>query len=237
MTADFINSSGIANNSANTLQNYLSLITSQYQNNPKYIAWVQTLLQPFADMQDVIDSITYYYDLNTAIGNQLDVIGQWVGISRNLQEPLVGVYCTADVAGLGADTSIVYNPNTDSLDGLVKLSDSLYLLLLKAKIAFNNWNGTIPEAITAMNAIVGQFGYSFEIIDNQNETMSAGLIGGTGVPPVFLQQMLKNGLFNFRPAGVQLHYFWQSTSAPILAADVNNSYFAGADVGAVAFYF
>jgi len=220
--------------SAGILQNYLSLVTSQHADKPKFNAWLSALLQPFCDMQALLQTFPSLFSVQTAIGQQLDVIGQWVGISRALQESLTGVYFSLDTAGVGLNQGIIYNPNTDSLTGLVQLDDDVYRLLLNAKIAYNAWDGTVASAETFMNNIFSVYNYSFCIQDNQDKTMYEGIIGGSAAPPAFLQQMLLNGLFDLRPSGIIVHYFWQSDSNPVFALDVDNSYFGGLDHGSMA---
>lgn len=64
---------------------YQSLITSEYQaNSPNFIAWVTALLQKLVDLSQVAELIPDAYDLDLAIGNQLDVLGLLRGVSRQL---------------------------------------------------------------------------------------------------------------------------------------------------------
>lgn len=231
---NFIGVGGLSNATDSYLRAYLSLITSQHQDKPNYMAWVSALIKPLCDIQDVLNSIPYYYSLPNAVGNQQDVLGQWIGISRNLQVPLVGVYLSLDIAGLGLDQGVFYNPNRDSLTAWTQLSDDVYRTVLYAKVSYNHWDGSSVTAMADMTPVVAPYGYSFYVQDNQDGTMYEGFIGGTATPPILLQQLLANGLFDFRPAGVQLTYFWQSDSHPIFALDVDNSYFGGVDHGSLA---
>ena len=64
---------------------------------------VATLCQPFVDEQSVLNSLPGKYDLDSAVGVQLDAVGEWVGISRELAVPLSNVYFSLDIAGLGLD--------------------------------------------------------------------------------------------------------------------------------------
>lgn len=233
---NFLGIGGLSDATDYYIKAYSSLITSQHQNKPNYLAWVQALLKPLCDIQDVLNSVPYHYSLPNAVGNQLDVLGQWIGISRNLSVPLVGVYLSLDSIGLGLDQGVFYNPDRDSLTAWTQLSDDVYLTILYSKIAYNKWNGSSVVAMQDMIPAVSPYGYSFYIQDNQDGTMLEGLIRGTAAPPVLLQQLLANGLFDFRPAGVQLTYFWQSDSNPIFALDVDNSYFGGADHGSLAIF-
>ena len=233
---NFLDVGGLSNATDVYLRTYSSLITSQHQDKPNYMAWVQILIKPLCDILDFLNSIPYYYSLPNAIGGQLDVLGQWIGISRNVSTPLTNVYFSLDIPGLGLDQGVFYNPDRDSLTAWTQLSDDVYRTVLYAKIAYNQWDGSAETAMMDMEPVVAPYGYKFYIQDNQDGTMYEGLIGGAGVPPVILQQLLANGLFDFRPAGVQLQYFWQSDTNPIFALDVDNQYFAGVDRGSLAIF-
>ena len=222
---------------------YKSLITSQHSDKPNYNSWLTTLVKPFCDMQAVLNNITGLYTLGNAVGQQENVLGQWIGISRNLYLPLTGVYFSLDTSGVGLDQGIIYNPNLgQSTTELDSLDDGIYNLLLNFKIGYNNWNGSIPSAQTFVNTMLGSNlwgntqSYSFYIQDNQNGSMYEGFISGTrsGVPPPVLQQLLLNGTLDLRPAGVKINYFWPSDTNPIFALDVSNSYFGGLDQGSLA---
>lgn len=74
-----------------TVESYLSLITSEHQGSPKYMAWLAEILQVFQDTSDCIASIPGKFNLvdtdgdssdGLAYGVQLDIIGEIVGQSR-----------------------------------------------------------------------------------------------------------------------------------------------------------
>jgi hypothetical protein len=77
-----------------TVETYLNLITSQHRDKPKFVATVQATVSPLVALQDTLKGLVQDYDLDTAIGQQLDIIGQWAGVTRNLNTPLTGVYLT-----------------------------------------------------------------------------------------------------------------------------------------------
>ena len=75
-----------------SINDYINLITSEHADKSNFAATVALRCQPYVDLINFYQSVTSDYDLDTAIGTQLDVVGQWVGISRYLPVPLVGVY-------------------------------------------------------------------------------------------------------------------------------------------------
>jgi Protein of unknown function (DUF2612) len=63
---------------------YLGLITSEYQNSPKMIEWAQSLIKPLTDAAICAASMYQAFDINTAVGVQLDILGEILGVSRIL---------------------------------------------------------------------------------------------------------------------------------------------------------
>lgn len=124
---------------------YLRLITSQHRGRPRFAATVEALVAPLADLQDFLATVPGAFDLDSAIGAQLDIAGLWVGRSRQVETPLQGVYFSFDTDGLGFDQGNWKGP-FDPDAGLVSLDDESYRTLLRTKIAANAWDGTLPSA-------------------------------------------------------------------------------------------
>src|SRR5277367_3412436 len=66
------------------LSYYLNLFTSQYKNSPNLQAWQAVLMQPIDDLTTCMAGFNADYDLDTAIGVQLDTLGQIIGVSRTV---------------------------------------------------------------------------------------------------------------------------------------------------------
>lgn len=186
------------------ISEYTSLVTSEHNTQPNFMATLAALVQPSADLQVVLNSIPSLYDLNTAVGAQLDVVGQWVGQSRNLTEPLVGVYFILDNSSLGFDQGAWLGP-FDPTTGLVALPDDSYRILLYATIAANSWDGTVPSAYTIWSTLFASFGYEILLQDNQDMSMGIVLIGPT--PDAVTLALFSGGYLNLRPAGVLVEYY------------------------------
>lgn len=124
---------------------YLNLVTSEHRDQPDFIATLTAVLQPFADLQTVMSSFPTLFDIDVAVGVQEDAVGKWVGVSRNLNEPLTGVYFELDSATLGLDQGILQGP-FDPTSGIVQLPDDVYRQLLQAEVLNNSWDGTVTEA-------------------------------------------------------------------------------------------
>lgn len=205
---------------------YLNLVTSEHLGKPKYAAMLAASLQPSADLIAIYNRIPLLYDVDTAVGSQLDVVGQWVGVDRNLTIPLVGIYFALDTPYLGFDQGVWQGP-FDPTTGLTLLPDDLYRILIKVGILNNHWDGSISSAYVLINSIFTGFGYSVYIEDHCNLTMSIGIFGA-GVPSGTIEALLTTGKFDIKPAGVKISsYFYQSAPGQIFAFDLNTSVFGG----------
>ena len=155
---------------------YLSLITSQYQNSPKFLAWMKALLQVLDDATNCLYQFDWAFNVDVATGPQLDILGQIVGASRQLNfQPSGGV-----------------SPILD---------DANYRLLLKATIARNQWDGKIDSLQGIWQSLFpgGRIG----IEDNQDMTVTV-LLSGTF--STLIQDMISNDLIVPRPEGVLMTY-------------------------------
>ncbi|MFM0044135.1 DUF2612 domain-containing protein [Paraburkholderia sediminicola] len=209
---------------------YTNLITSEHNQRPRFMAMVSLLAQWAVDRQNMLASIPGLYDIDDAVGSQLDAIGLWVGASRNLDLPLTDVYFSFDTAGLGFDQGTWLGP-FDPTSGLVALPDAQYRILLYATIAANSWDGTVPGAYTAWNTIFAPLGYSILIQDNQDMTMTVALLGPT--PDAITYALFTGGYLSLRPAGVGITGYYLPTlpGVPLFGFDAENPSISGFDVG------
>lgn len=155
---------------------YLGLIPSQYQSSPKFLAFVTMLVKKFDDVTNCLLSFTNAFDLNYAVGVQLDSLGQILGISRTLPFQPSG--------GLSAI-----------------LGDSDYRTLLLAKVYLNLWDGEADSLQPLWQNIFP--GGRIVIDDGQNMSAVIVLAGGF---TALAQQMITNGMIIPRPAGVEYTY-------------------------------
>lgn len=213
-----------------TLDDLLALVTSEYQNQPNYKAVLTTVLQPFVDGQNLMDMVNALYDIDVAVGQQLDVVGQWVGFSRQLDAPLVGVYFAFDTPGVGFDEGVWYAP-PEPKNGVINLDDATYRLMLFAKIAANISDGTTVSLERVLNEIfVTSPGTLVFIQDLMDMTMNV-LVAGV-IPSALFLSLLANDYIPFRPGAVKLNDVIVVTApGPLFGFDVENDYISGFDVG------
>lgn len=156
---------------------YLNLITSEYATKPKFKAWVDVLLTPFLDSINLNDSIKKSFDLNTAVGVQLDTLGKILVQSRQMN----------------------FQP-TDGSSPI--LNDYYYRMILKAKVIKNQWKGTITDFYTFWNVLFEGQPLQIYLIDNQ-EMKPAIVVWSSQVTPM-VQDFLSHNLIVPKPAGLGL---------------------------------
>ena len=211
-----------------TVDDYLGLITSQHRLKPKFVDTVSLCVAPFAQIQEILTGFQEDFDVDVAIGKQLDAVGEWVGVSRELKTPLTGVYFTWDgLVSEGWDSGTWKGP-FDPDSGLVSLPDSDYRILIKTKIAANSWDGTIPEAYRVWETVFVDS--AILIQDNQDMSMTVG-IAGAQLSSV-TQALLVGGYIPLKPMGVRVNYYAVApVDGPLFAWDSNNDTLAGWDTG------
>lgn len=211
------------------ISDYTGLVTSEHADKPKFMATVSALAQCFVDLQNVELSIPFAFDLDQAVGVQLDAVGEWVGITRNVNTPLAGVYFSFDIDGLGFGQGVWKGP-FDPDSGVVSLDDDTYRLLIRAKIGANNWDGTLGTSAAILNSIFGGGTYVF-IVDNGDMSIDYGIAGT--LPSALFLALLRGGYIPLKPESVHINgYFVPSvTSTPLFGFDVENNLISGFDVG------
>jgi hypothetical protein len=216
-----------------TVTTYLDLIAPEHNQQPNFTATVSLSVKPFVDGQNVLYGLPELYDLDVAVASQLDAVGLWVGLSRYVPIPLVGVYFTWGSSTLGWDYGVWKGP-FDPFDGLVALPDEIYRLVLRTRIAANNWDGTVASAAAALTDLFNGTttpGTLLFIQNNQNMTIVVGISGQ--IPAPVFSTLLSNGSFPFRTAGVQASYVQTSVNnTPCFGFGVENDYISGWSVGA-----
>ncbi len=178
---------------------YLNLFTSQYKLSPKLQQWAQLAWKPIDDLTNCFAFLSNNFDIDQAVGQQLDMTGQLIGVSRT-----VGFQPSNEVSPV--------------------LDDTTYRLLLKARIAWNQWNGKMASLYPIWQSLF--ISGRIVILDNQNMTATIII---TGSLTSIIQDLIVNGYIVPRPEGVE--YIYSFGTLPLLGADENNTYIAGADLG------
>lgn len=204
---------------------YLNLITSLYRDQPRFMGLCEALTAPLVEAQALLEDVRTAYDLDTAVGVQLDTVGQWVGRSRDLATPLTGVYFSWDESGVGWAEGAwkgLYDPET----GMTSLGDEFYRMLLRAKIAANAWDGTIPGAYQVWETLFGDSGLMILLQDCQDMSMVVGVAGA--IPDAVFRALLSGGYLPLKPAGVRIrHYALPVVAGPLFAWNCDSDAVSG----------
>jgi hypothetical protein len=159
------------------VESYLKLVSSQYQLSPKFMAHLSSILEKLEGVTDLVDSMSVaFFDLDTAVGPQLDILGEIIGRGRDVSfQPSGGISPVLD--------------------------DDNYRLLLKAKIAQNSWDGKVGYLYDIWTLLFP----GGKILINDSQNMSA-VITMSGSFSTLIQELIENEYIVPRPQGVQYTY-------------------------------
>ena len=178
-------------------EDYVKLLTSQYQMAENFKAWLRYNIEMGKDIMDVANSMNDQFDVDFALGDQLDIIGQIVGISRTLP----------------------FQPSDGSSP---ILDDETYIKLIKATIARNHWDGQLISIEEKWVSIFPDT--QIIVIDNQDMTLTVSVSGDISE---LLQDMISHDLIFPRPQAVAINYTWVVTAKKKFCYDMSNLEYGG----------
>lgn len=186
------------------MRNFERTILSQYAHSPT----IRQLVSNFNDYLDPAADIDEFYNLiwnvNTAVGNGLDIWGRIVGVGRVLQiapDPYFGFSGPGGPSGEPFNQAIFYNgePSTSNF----ALLDDPYRTLILAKALYNISDATIPAInqilinLFGTNSLMPIGGNSY-CTDGNNMTMTYTF--SSLLSPVQAAIVFQSGVLP-RPAG------------------------------------
>ncbi|CAD5874402.1 DUF2612 domain-containing protein [Escherichia coli] len=218
------------------MSKYTELITNYHATKPKFFDHINLSTRPLIDITTATRGLVSAFDIDTAVGVQLDILGLWIGRSRIVSQPISGVYFSLDIDGLGFDQGVWQGPY-DPDSGYTTLSDETYRIILKAKIAINNWDGRNDSLPPILDAALEGSGLKMQIVDNQDMTISIWVFPETDISNVSLELIaaIRQGYLTVKAAGV-----WggnieipavetPSEGNRFFGFDMDNEYIAGFD--------
>ena len=195
-----------------TLDYYENLLIIQYNNKSKAKATIRALVSS-ALADGVYFDVRDGYDVETAIGVQLDVLGEWVGIDRfytsnEFTDNYFGFADAFDLVGLSPnivgfddafsqDKEGLYLDAFDVVSSNLRLNDDTFRTLIKLKIVQNSSNHSMGDISTK---IYDFFDDTVLVKDNYDMTMTY-FIGDTSNS--LIEAALFKGVLP-KPAGVRL---------------------------------
>jgi hypothetical protein len=170
-------------------------IYAQYRTKPKAVAWYNITKSLAAELESAANAVRLMYEIDTALGAQLDILGRIVVIDRNyiapVDMPVTQFAATSNSPGEFGDTSAMFSALSTDAD--TALTDELYRLIIKSKIIKNNSDATIESILFGMNFLLPNaevlritdgedMSFSVEFYGNITETERYALLNSTLVP-------------------------------------------------------
>jgi hypothetical protein len=166
----------------NTIEYYKDLLLYQYINQPNARATVGLLCsQAIVDLLPI--EINKAFNINTAIGPQLDILGEYIGLNRVINAPVLRDYFSFDdyvfprvnAIGFTDYTDLTLNANASVYEyitsnySLTTLSDAEYRILLKLKLLSNMSQNCLYEVNEILYEV---FGNDVVVFDQFDMTIS-----------------------------------------------------------------
>lgn len=210
------------------LEDYLNLIPSANRDKPNFIAKLSVSLELYVRIQDLLKSMVPLFDVDVAAGDQLDIIGLWVGVSREVRVPISGVYFTWD----GSDPALGWDYGSwqpaDAPANITVLPDDAYRQLIKFKIAANHWDGTTDGAYAIWEILFPDL--VFLIQDNQDMTYNLAIVGG--IIDSLTLALIRGGAIALKPEGVRIaNYYIPIDTGPVFSWDTESEFLQGWEEG------
>lgn len=133
---------------------YLNRVYAQYLTRPKAVRWYGIIRELADPLYGSIWAVRKSYDIDRARGEPLNVIGRIVVVGRNFTaqpELFPGLFDLTDGSEFGDDDAMFSEPSV-AQDGV--MSDDLYRLVIKSKIAKNNGDATIESILDAVSFLL-----------------------------------------------------------------------------------
>ncbi len=189
-----------SDNLVNITNYYVQRLITQYRAKPKAQGTIAILVkQSVAD--DMVTQISTAYRLSTAVGAQLDILGKYIGLSRNIgiatSPPYFEFYSATTGAGDGIgfrdgtnpatnDTGVWYSADNNTYQ-TVALPDSTYRIMLQFKVILNSMDGTLASIVSLLNLF---FPGQVYVTDNQNMTLTYNVSVNLPISSALLQAYL-----------------------------------------------
>lgn len=189
---------------------YQNLLLAQYQEGPKALATIEALVNcAICDL--VLREAEDAFNLDTAIGAQLDVLGDYIGFSRrvgvapdleyfnmtdydNPSETVVGM---TDYGDTTANPTSTFYRYAMAGQGTADLSDEDYRLVLRWKVLYNGLGGSLYAIAEALYDV---FGDEVICFDHKNMSLSYAVkVASKKAAKILAQQSVLP-----KPMGVQL---------------------------------
>lgn len=164
-----------------TCDYYCDLLLFQYRNAPRARATIAIYVkQALGDLLAV--SLNEAFDLDQAVGPQLDILGKYIGVPRNIGTPVPRPYYSfsdydgtvrdngfTDYTDAGVNAQAIWYQYQFSGTENTSLTDAAYALILQLKIILNSSDGTLASIQNYLHTFL--FGL-VALVDNKDMTLT-----------------------------------------------------------------
>lgn len=168
---------------ASFIEEYSKLLIKQYYNKAKARAEIESKAKRYEGLYEAIRQFPDQFDLDKATGNNLDLIGKIVNVSRSVNTVVAkigfGFDENANSRGFAdkfnnIDTSAPFQNRFTSGFTSLQLDDITYRLIIKTKIAVNNVTAYIvnDQKTSIQDVINSAFDGESWVIDNYDMSLS-----------------------------------------------------------------
>lgn len=225
------------------VNDYLALVPPLHAGKPKFMAEVALNAQPYCDIQTFYQGLPLAFDIDYAVGVQLNVVGQWVGRSRAVPIPMQDVFFTIGDPLRGVGRGIWYNADLNPGVTYTYLADQDYRRLLKCVAIANEWDGSMPMATEALQQFFTPTLYpdttafaleqSWGVQSGETINVSMAIVISGVIPSITDLLIMSQDLLGLKPAATNVDYAVTSVSGcPVFGIGVDNEFIGGVGHGA-----
>lgn len=155
---------------------YTKLLILQYCDKTKAVGEIAGITALGEKIFDIVKSFETEFDIDTAYGHRLDLIGKLVGIDRIVSEGIAKTYFgwagITNAATFGE--APMYQESVDSAFADTQLTDIQMRFFIKAKVAKNVCAAflTCDDNVSLQDAIDVMFDSNAIVVDNQDMTLT-----------------------------------------------------------------
>lgn len=203
---------------------YTDLLIDEHRDQPRYKATVALSVEPLCEMMSICEMLKGpALDLDTAVGRELDILGEWIGLARQVPFPMNSFYFTWNQTGSGEDVSVPEEPATaatgwdegkwfgigDTMSGVQDLDDSEYRLLLRMKALANRWDGSAEGLYAILGTLKDRAVFIVEEIPGEL-AVKVTIRPGSETKLTNVEKLLvKSGIIPLKPVGISIQYVFE----------------------------
>ena len=223
----------------NTIEYYKDLLLFQYLDKPKARGTIGVLVE--TALCDLLPTaVNGAFDIETAIGAQLDILGKYIGFSRRIVGEIPRTwfemveYTTYNPVtiypGFMDYTDLTINADTQFYryiylsNSVSDLTDDEYRYMLKLKMSLNSCNNTLYEI---QNILFEFFGYDIICYDLKNMFISYSVLASKSY---FVLLAISQGLLP-KPMGVGISGVFEVVDQDLLFGFQDYTFNAGNETG------